>query len=333
MLISWNTTNQCNLYCDHCYRDAGARAAEELNTDEAKELIDGAVRAGFRIFIFSGGEPLLRPDLLELVTYATSQGLRVVLGTNGTLLTPDLARELRRAGARAVGISLDSCKPEKHDKLRHKTGAWQAALDGMEACRSAGLPFQVHTTVFDWNREELEELTDLAVSLGAKGHHFFFLVPTGRAASLEEEALRAEEYEETIRTVLWKQQQVNIELKPTCAPQFMRLAREMGLSLPYSRGCLAGIAYCLVGPRGHLQPCAYLNLEIGNVREIPLDRLWQESEVLKKLRGQDYGGVCGRCRYRTLCGGCRARAYCFSGDYMAADPWCRYYWGKEERVG
>ncbi|MGI9952950.1 putative heme d1 biosynthesis radical SAM protein NirJ2 [Moorellaceae bacterium AZ2] len=333
MLISWNTTNQCNLYCDHCYRDAGTQVAEELSTAEAKELIEGAVRAGFWIFIFSGGEPLLRPDLLELVGYASSRGLRVVLGTNGTLLTPDLARELRRAGARVVGISLDSCKPEKHDRLRRKAGAWQEALDGMEACRSAGLPFQVHTTVFDWNREELEELTDLAVSLGAKGHHFFFLVPTGRAATLEEEALRAEEYEATIRGILRKQQQVNIELKPTCAPQFMRLAREMGLSLPYSRGCLAGIAYCLVGPRGDLQPCAYLNLKIGNVREIPLDRLWRESEVLRQLRGQQYGGVCSRCRYRSLCGGCRARAYCFSGDYMAADPWCRYNWGKEEHVG
>ncbi|SMB98136.1 putative heme d1 biosynthesis radical SAM protein NirJ2 [Thermanaeromonas toyohensis ToBE] len=333
MLISWNTTNQCNLYCDHCYRDSGAKLEEELSYGEAKELIKGAVRAGFRLFIFSGGEPLLRPDLLDVVAYAVSQGLRVVLGSNGTLLTPELARELKKAGVAAVGISLDSCEPIKHDRLRRKEGAWEKALAGMEACRSAGLPFQVHTTVFDWNREELTKLTDLAVSVGAKAHHFFFLVPTGRAATLEEEAFRAAQYEETIRTILVKQQQVSIELKPTCAPQFMRLGQEMGLKLPYQRGCLAGIAYCLVGPRGDLQPCAYLNLKVGNIREVPLDHLWRESEVLKRLRSQSYTGVCGRCRYRTLCGGCRARAYCFLGDYMAEDPWCRYNRGTEQVDG
>ncbi|MCG0277850.1 MAG: putative heme d1 biosynthesis radical SAM protein NirJ2 [Thermanaeromonas sp.] len=329
MLISWNTTNQCNLYCDHCYRDSGAKLEEELSYAEAKELINGAARAGFRLFIFSGGEPLMRPDLLELVAYASSQGLRAVLGSNGTLLTPELARELKRAGAAAVGISLDSCDPTKHDRLRRREGAWEKAVAGMEACRSAGLPFQVHTTVFDWNREELTKITDLALSLGARAHHFFFLVPTGRAANLEEDAFRAAQYEETIRSILAKQQEVPIELKPTCAPQFIRLAQEMGLKLPYSRGCLAGIAYCLVGPRGDVQPCAYLNLKAGNVREVPFDRLWRESEVFAVLRSQNYTGVCGRCRFRTICGGCRARAYSFSGDYMAEDPWCRYSLGKE----
>lgn len=254
MLLSWNTTNQCNLYCDHCYRDAGARVEDELTTAEAGNLIDEAAKAGFRIMIFSGGEPLLRPDLPELVSRAAARGLRPVLGSNGTLLTTELARELKAAGALAVGISLDSCDPARHDRLRQKEGAWRKAVAGMAACREAGLPFQVHTTVFDWNQDELEKLTDLAVELGAVAHHFFFLVPTGRAASIEAESLRAAEYEATLKRILQKQQQVKIELKPTCAPQFMRLARQLGIPVRYQRGCLAGIAYCIISPRGMSSP-------------------------------------------------------------------------------
>ncbi|CEP67624.1 Aldolase-type TIM barrel [Moorella glycerini] len=333
MLLSWNTTNQCNLYCDHCYRDAGAKVEDELSTAEAKNLIDEAVKAGFRIMIFSGGEPLLRSDLLDLIAYAATHGLRPVLGSNGTLLTPDLALELKKAGARAIGISLDSCDPARHDRLRRQEGAWQQAVAGMAACREAGLPFQVHTTVFDWNQDELEKLTDLAVDLGAAAHHFFFLVPTGRAASIEAESLRAEAYEATLRRILQKQQQVDIELKPTCAPQFMRIARETGVPVRYSRGCLAGIAYCIISPRGDVQPCAYLNLPVGNVRETPFSRLWQESEVFRILRTESYGGGCGHCGYKKICGGCRARAWYYHGDYMAEEPWCIYQGRKGMKVG
>ncbi|WP_258360553.1 putative heme d1 biosynthesis radical SAM protein NirJ2 [Moorella sulfitireducens (nom. illeg.)] len=333
MLLSWNTTNQCNLYCDHCYRDAGARIEDELNTAEAKKLINEVVKAGFRIMIFSGGEPLLRPDLLELVAYAAAHGLRPVLGSNGTLITTDLARDLKRAGARAIGISLDSCDPGRHDRLRQKAGAWKEALAGMEACREAGLPFQVHTTVFEWNQDELERITDLAVELGAAAHHFFFLVPTGRAASIEMESLRAEAYETTLKRILQKQQQVNIELKPTCAPQFMRIAREMGLPVRYSRGCLAGIAYCIISPRGDVQPCAYLNLPVGNVREKPFNRIWEESEIFLALRSENYSGGCGRCGYKKICGGCRARAWYYHGDYLAEEPWCLFQGRKGMQVG
>ncbi|MDN5347792.1 MAG: AdoMet-dependent heme synthase [Clostridia bacterium] len=325
MLLSWNTTNQCNLYCDHCYREAGCKVEDELSTNEAKELLREAVKAGFRLFIFSGGEPLMRPDILELTAYAVQVGLKPVFGSNGTLLTPELARELKKAGAAAIGISLDSMDPGRHDALRRKEGAWEKAVAGMEACRAAGLPFQVHTTVFDWNRFELEKITDFAVRIGARGHHFFFLVPTGRAKSLEEESLRAEQYEETLERILTRQQQVPIELKPTCAPQFMRIAKQMGLDLRYGRGCLAGIAYALVNPRGEVQPCAYLPLSLGNVREIPFSRLWAENEDLKRLRSMEYGGGCGCCAFKKVCGGCRARAYYYHGDYMAEEPWCLYH--------
>ena len=326
MIISWNTTNACNMFCDHCYRDAGCKAEEELSTQEAKKLLDEIARAGFKIMIFSGGEPMLRPDIVELVQHATSLGLRSVFGTNGTLITPERARELKAAGTMGVGISLDSMDQAKHDEFRRFKGAWEGAVRGMKNCREAGLAFQIHTTVMDWNNHELEAITDFAVELGAVAHHFFFLVPTGRAKTIEQESLRAEQYEETLTRIMKKQQEVKIELKPTCAPQFMRIAAQMGMKLRFGRGCLAGTSYCIISPRGKVQPCAYLNMELGDVRKTPFDEIWRNDEVLNRLRTLEYSGGCGTCEFKKVCGGCRARAaYYNNGDYMAEEPWCLYH--------
>ena len=326
MIVSWNTTNACNMYCAHCYRDAGSRAAEELTTDEAKSMLDSIAEAGFKIMIFSGGEPLMRPDILELVRYAANLKLIPVFGTNGTLITEQKAEELKAAGAKGMGISLDSLDKNKHDEFRRFPGAWEGAVRGMKNCRKVGLPFQMHTTVMDWNQGELEQMTDFAVELGAKAHHFFFLVPTGRAATIEAEALRAETYENVLTRIMKKQLEVSIELKPTCAPQFVRIARQMGQEIRFRRGCLAGLSYCIVSPRGKVQPCAYLNIELGDVRETSFAEIWRTSPVLQKLRSQDYGGGCGGCAYKSSCGGCRARAaYYHGGDYMAEEPWCLYH--------
>lgn len=331
MLVSWNTTNACNLYCRHCYRDAGPSVKEELDTREGVDLIDQIAGAGFKIMIFSGGEPLLRPDIYELIARAARSGLRPVLGTNGTLITGEVARRLKKAGAAAVGISLDSVDEVRHDRFRSSPGAWRAAVEGMRACRHEGLPFQVHTTVMDWNCGEVEKLTDFAVQMQARAHHIFFLVPTGRGVNIEGESLHVTQYERLLRRILTRQREVEIELKPTCAPQFMRIASQMGLKLRFSRGCLAGISYCIISPRGDVQPCAYLNVPVGNVRLEPFMEIWRHNEVLKELRSENYSGKCGQCGYRRVCGGCRARAYYYSSDYMAEDPYCSYHGGKEYR--
>lgn len=325
MLVSWNTTNACNLYCRHCYRDSGARADEELDTTEGKKLIDEIAAAGFKIMIFSGGEPLMRDDICELIQHAAHRGLRPVLGSNGTLITQRLAQDLKNSGAMAVGISLDSTSPDKHDEFRASPGAWRSAVAGMQSCLEVGLPFQVHTTVLEWNSEEIEALTDLSIELGARGHHIFFMVPTGRAVDIEAETLRAEQYEQLLKRIIIKQGQVDIELKPTCAPQFMRIASQMGIKMRYTRGCLAGTAYCIISPRGDVQPCAYLNIPLGNVRQISFNQIWRENEVLQKLRTLDYKGGCGQCEYKRICGGCRARAYYYHQDFMAEEPWCIYH--------
>ncbi len=324
MIVSWNTTNACNMYCAHCYRDAGCPVDEELSTAEAFTLLDQIAAAGFKIMIFSGGEPLMRPDIFDLVRHAAELKLIPVFGTNGTLIDRSTAQRLLDAGARGMGISLDSLDRKKHDEFRSFEGAWDGAVRGMKNCREVGLPFQIHTTVMDWNQHELESITDFAVEIGARAHHLFFLVPTGRAVSIEEEALRTREYEEVLRRVMIKQQSVPIELKPTCAPQFLRIASELGMKTRFRRGCLAGLSYCIISPRGKVQPCAYLNMELGDVRETPFDVIWKSNKILARLRTLDYGGKCGVCRYKNSCGGCRARAACYhDGDFMAEDQ-CAY---------
>jgi len=313
------------MYCKHCYRDAGVKAEEELSTSEGCALIDQIAGAGFKIMIFSGGEPLMRNDIFTLVSHARGKGLRPVFGTNGTLITGETALRLKDSGAAVMGISLDSIDPGKHDEFRATPGAWQGAVDGMRACREAGLPFQIHTTVMDWNMPEIENLTDFAVEAGAVGHHIFFLVPTGRAVDIAEESLRAEQYEELLHRIMKKQAETPIELKPTCAPQFMRIASQLGIKTRFSKGCLAGVSYCIISPMGIVQPCAYLNIPAGNVRETTFGEIWRESEIFKTLRTAKYKGGCGSCRYQKVCGGCRARAYFYHGDYMAEEPWCLHH--------
>jgi len=247
-------------------------------------------------------------------------------GTTGTLIALPMAKALKEAGACGMGISLDSLDKKKHDTFRSFPGGWDGAVRGMENCRAAGLPFQIHTTVMDWNAHELEAMTDFAVEIGAKAHHFFFLVPTGRAETIEEESLRAEAYEDVLTRIMKKQETVDIELKPTCAPQFLRIADQLGVDTRFSRGCLAGLTYCIISPRGKVQPCAYLSRELGDVRETPFDEIWAKNEVFKELRTLDYGGGCGSCNYKKACGGCRARAaYYHGGDFMAEEPWCLYH--------
>lgn len=323
MIISWNTTQACNINCLHCYRDAGTRQADELSTAEGKKLLNEIAVAGFKIMVFSGGEPLLRPDIFELISHAKSLGLRPVLGTNGTIITAQLAAELRQAGLMMAGISVDSREKANHDWFRQSEGAWEQTMAGIEACRQAGLAFQLHTTVMNWNEEEVTDITDLAVELGAIAHHIFFLVPTGRGKDIEETTLKTLQYEKLLERILEKQKHVTIEIKPTCAPQFMRIARQQGIPMRFSKGCLAGTTYCVILPNGDVQACPYLPVKAGNVKEIDFDVMWRNNTLFNTLRTEELKGRCGSCGFGDICGGCRARAYYYSnGDYLAEEPWC-----------
>jgi putative heme d1 biosynthesis radical SAM protein NirJ2 len=325
LIISWGVTKACNINCIHCFRDAGSKDANELDTGEGKKLLTGIAKAGFKIMVLSGGEPLLRSDICELITHAKSVGLRPVLGTNGTLITSEMAVALKKAGLAAAGISIDSLNRERHDHFRGCSGAWDQTHSGIDACRAAGLPFQIHTTVSNLNEDEITAITDHAVSLGAMAHHIFFLVPTGRGKDIEDTTLKTEHYEALLTKILDKQLQVPIEIKPTCAPQFMRIAKQRNIPTRFSKGCLAGTSYCVILPNGDVHPCPYLPLKVGNVRETPFDVIWQESAVFAALRHEPLKGGCGNCGFDDICGGCRARAYYYNeGDYLAEEPWCGY---------
>ncbi|MDD5556967.1 MAG: radical SAM protein [bacterium] len=322
MIISWNVTRACNLRCAHCYRDAGARAPDELAADEALRLVDEIARAGFAVLILSGGEPLLRADLCDLVSRAARRGLRPVLGTNGTLLDRARARRLKEAGLARAGISLDGADPAAHDAFRGMAGAWRAAIGAMRACREEGLDFQVHTTVTRRTLGGIGAVTALAVREGARAHHVFFPVPVGRGKEHADLVLSPAEAEALLRDLLRPDGVMPIEIKPVCAPQFIRIAAETGARTRFSRGCLAGIAYCCILPGGDVHPCPYLPLRAGNVRERPFSAIWGESGLFASLRSRRYGGSCGRCAFRETCGGCRARAWAATGDPLAADPGC-----------
>lgn len=326
-------TNKCNLRCEHCYRDAGTEAERELDTAEGKALLDEIAKAGFKLMVFSGGEPFMRDDILELTRHAASLGLRPVYGTNGTYLTRQMAKDILDAGGASVAISLHMVDRDRLDSFMGVPGAFDKAIEAMKVCSEVGLPFQVNTTVFERNIDEVEEVCDLAKELGAKSHHVLFLVPTGRAEDIEEETLREKEYERLIRKLLKKRKDLEFDIKPTCAPQFMRIAKQMGIDTGrYTRGCLAGVSYCSIIPNGDLWPCPYLPMKLGNVRETPFSELWAENPVFQRMRSMDYSGKCGSCEFKRACGGCRARSYFYYDDYMADEPWCAYKAGRAAKV-
>lgn len=325
MIVSWMTTNECNLKCKHCYQDADVEQEKELTTVEARKMIDEIAIAGFKIMIFSGGEPLLRSDIFELVSYASSRGLRPVFGTNGTLITEEIALRLKECGAMAMGISVDSLDAKRHDEFRGLENAHALTMVGIENCKKAGLPFQLHTTVVDWNTPEICDITDFAEHIGAIAHYIFFLIPVGRGKYIEETSLAVAENEALLRAIMQKQSEVNIDVKPTCAPQFTRVAEQLGVQTRFSRGCLAGLTYCVIGSEGIVRPCAYMTEEAGDVRERAFNEIWEESEVFEKLRSEAYSGACGICDYKAACGGCRARAgYYHEGDILACDEYCAH---------
>jgi putative heme d1 biosynthesis radical SAM protein NirJ2 len=327
MIVSWMTTNSCNLACKHCYQDADEAQERELSTSEAKAMIDQIAKVGFKIMIFSGGEPLLRSDIFELVAHAASKGLRPVFGTNGILITEAVATRLKQCGVCAMGISVDSLDAQKHNHFRGLEDAHQMTLQGIENCKKAGLPFQLHSTVVDWNRDEICALTDFAEQIGAIAHYIFFLIPVGRGEYIKETSLQVAENEALLREIMLKSAAVSIDVKPTCAPQFTRVAKqlEIPMSPRFSRGCLAGLTYCVIGSQGIVRPCAYMVEEAGDVRQQPFDEIWSSSPVFQRLRTLDYSGACGSCDYKDGCGGCRARAaYYHDGDILAQDDYCAH---------
>ncbi len=330
-VISWNITQTCNLRCPHCYLAAGAPASHELSTTEGFELIDQLKALGTHLLILTGGEPLMRRDLFTLARYAAERGLMVVLGTNGTLLNEKTAEKLKASGVQGVGVSLDSLDPEKHDAFRGLRGAWRKAVRAIEICMQQGLEVAVQTSVLPMNYAEISRLLDFAYQKGVWAFNAYFLVCTGRGERLTD--ITPQQYEALLNSLIEAQARYpKMLVRAKCAPHVKRLSYKRlsdgepkgGIGLLTSAGCPGGTSYLRIGPEGDVTPCPYLPFVLGNVRHATLREIWENSEILRKLRAFEFQGRCGICEFKKLCAGCRPRAFALTGNLLGEDPWCTY---------
>ncbi len=339
-LIAWELTRSCNLNCKHCRAAAESGPYEgELTLDEIAKVLDNIAEQFKPIIILTGGEPMLRDDLLDIIRHTKGLGLRPVMATCGTMLTEETARQLKEAGIERISVSIDGPDAASHDSFRGVPGAFDASMVGLEAARKAGLPFQINTTVTRLNVDDLEQILDLAVSLGAVAFHPFLLVPTGRGKDLQNEVLDAAQYEGVLNRIYKLRQETPIPFKPTCAPHYYRILRQReaaadrevtsqthGLDA-MSKGCMGGISFAFISHVGRVQICGFLDEAAGDLRERNYDfcTIWERAPLFNELRDfGNYKGDCGVCEYRRWCGGCRARAFAVTGDYLDQEPYCAY---------
>jgi len=329
-VVAWNLTRRCNLECAHCYIAAGPResATSELATSECLRIVDELLAVNpAPMLILSGGEPLLRDDLTEIASYASSRGATVVVGTNGTLLSDERIAALKAAGVRGVAVSIDSLRATYHDNFRHGKGSLADTIAALGRLREQRLDFIVQTTATKGNRAELEEVAGWAADQGAVAFNCYFLVATGRGAGLSD--LSPVEYEAVLTDLAkWQREyRGRMLVRAKCAPHFMRHVHAADPESPvlnYETRCPCGTQYCRITPDGKLTPCPYLPEVAGDLRVQSFGDIWRSAPLFRTLREGTLGGKCGRCEYQKLCGGCRARAFALEGDVLAADPSCVY---------
>ena len=344
--IAWELTRACAFACRHCRAQAQPRRdPRELTTDEAIRLIDQIHEFGDPILVVTGGDPMMRRDLFELLRYAVERGVRTSLTPTTTrLVTPAALRRVRDAGVRRIAISLDGPSAEVHDAFRAFPGSFDRALAIARDAADAGLSFQINTTISKYNRHLLDQMSELVARLGAVQWSLFFLVPTGRATAAD--MISPEEHESAFHWLYRLSRSAPFDIKSTAAPAYRRIviqrAREDGDA--HAPAALAGAGYryedglarpargvndakgfCFISHIGDVCPSGFLPLPAGNVRERSVVEIYRDSKLFRDLRRPDLlQGKCGRCEFREVCGGSRARAYALTGNELAADPSCVY---------
>jgi radical SAM protein len=335
-IVIWETTRACALACVHCRAEAiPHRHSRELSTIEAKDLIDEVAAWGKAIFVFTGGDPLMRPDIYELAAYATSRGLRTAISPSATgRLTPKALANLAEAGCSRISLSIDGPDAKTHDAFRGVRGTFERTLKSALAAVQAGLELQINTTISRHNNTQIREMGQLVAGLGATMWSVFFLVPTGRAQA--EQALNAFETEAAFAVLYDVRQHSPFDVKTTEAPHYRRFAAQRLAALdpgqkPPKSSALRfpaigdGKGFVFVSHIGEIQPSGFLPLTCGNVRTESLLAVYRDHRFMRRLRNPDsFVGKCGRCDYRFLCGGSRARAYAVLSDPFGSDPSCSY---------
>ncbi|QHS16565.1 TIGR04053 family radical SAM/SPASM domain-containing protein [haloarchaeon 3A1-DGR] len=333
VVLIWEVTQACELACRHCRADAQpARHPDELTTAEGKRLLEDAADFGEnQLVVLSGGDPLTRPDLLELAAYGDDLGLRMTITPSGTRsLTPDRVADLADAGIKRMALSLDGATAETHDAFRGEA-SFADTVAAAEAAADEGLPLQINTTVCADTVDELPAIRDRVRDLGAVLWSVFFLVPVGRGRVLDPIVPdRAEAVMEWLQAVADEER---FGVKTTEAPFYRRVGLQgatdeshtTASSSPRRAGITAGRGFAFVSHTGEVYPSGFLPESAGNVRDRSVVDVYRNADLFEELRDPDaYRGKCGACEYRHVCGGSRSRAYATTGDPLASDPLCPY---------
>lgn len=335
-IVFWETTQACDLVCKHCRADARpARDPEELTFAEGMRLLDDVRAMGCPLVVLTGGDPAKRPDLVDLVRYGASIGLRVALTPSATpLVTPALLAALRDAGLARLAVSLDGATAATHDGFRGVAGSFARTLEILRDARAAGLTTQVNTSVTDLNVDELERIAATIGALDINLWGVFFLVPTGRGETL---AVLAPDIAEAVLERLGAiARTAPFDVKTTAAPHFRRVLLQqrvrrreiLGIDDGIGRaprGVNDGQGILFVSHRGEIYPSGFLPVPCGSVRTDALADVYRRHPVFTALRDPEaLGGKCGACEFRRVCGGSRARAYALTGDLFAEEPACAY---------
>lgn len=338
--IAWEVTRACAFSCVHCRADAQHRRAPgELTTEEGYALIDRFAEFGSPILVFTGGDPMMRKDLFDLIAYADRAGLRCSLTPTATAL-PTVAR-LRRAqeaGVRRIALSLDAPTPEVHDDFRKVRGSWERTMTILRNAHEIGLSAQINTTVTTHNVDVLEEMVTFVREVGAVQWSVFFLVPMGRGQELS--MISPEQHERVLTWLHDLSLAGDFDVKATAAPMYRRIVAQRsrvgavpdgagfafhdGLDRPV-QGVNDGRGFLFVSHLGDITPSGFLPIVTGNVRTDDVVEVYRDHPLFRDLRdASKLTGKCGACEFREVCGGQRGRAYAVTGDPLASDPACAY---------
>lgn len=344
-VVVWNVTRRCNLKCIHCYAQSkDISYADELTTAEGKVLMDDLAAFGVPVILFSGGEPLIHPDLPELAAYAVEKGMRAVISTNGTLITPEKARLLKEIGLSYVGISLDGMK-EIHDRFRGHQGAFQAALEGIRNCQKVGIKVGLRFTINKFNAGEIPDIFKLLEDMSIPRVCFYHLVYAGRGSKLVEDDLTHAQTRQTVDLIMDLTKSLHDRGKPTevltvdnhaDGPYlYLRLlkenperAAEVLELLQMNEGNNSGRGFGCISWNGDVHADQFWrHYSFGNVRQRPFSEIWTDlsNDLMKKLKEKKkyVTGRCATCRWLDICAGnFRVRAEALTGDVWAPDPAC-----------
>ena len=335
-VLIWELTQACELACKHCRAEAEPqRHPDELTTAEGKELLaDAATFGDGQLVVLSGGDPLARDDVIELIKYGTEQGLRMTMTPSGTgSLTRERIADMAAAGLKRMAVSLDGKNDTSHDEFRQEAGSFEQTITAAKAATEEGLPLQINTTVCQETVGELPEIRDLVDELGAVLWSVFFLVPVGRGAVLD--PIDPETAETVMEWLHEVQSEASFGIKTTEAPHYRRVALQQKQVDNQDRmkpdgigrrtGITAGDGFAFVSHIGDVYPSGFLPRSAGNIRETGIVDIYQNAPLFTNLRQKNaLKGKCGACPFRRVCGGSRSRAYAHTGDPLESDPLCSF---------